>query len=1063
MNKENIYRAIGNISDKYVVEVMNDINRLDKYSEYPEISLNCSENEGVIKVSVIRKKKTMLRLFVAVITLVITGAVLTAVFMGLNKEDKEDFEKIENYFKEDTTFEISDNIVAVEQIAGNYENLYFSGYMYKGTEKQVVSLIDKSQNKTDNIDVSGYDGIFSSLSIDDKYIWMRLEDTNNTDYILRANRDTLKISDSIELAGNEGVSHIRKLEDGNYMIEKYIMDDDEVTSFYMSIYDEELNEISDCMFFEKSQLENGVSFKGYTVDTDGCYYTLYSDENENVNMYKYNSDGSLLFEKENVTADMEGVLYGAFIDRNGSPVIYTHLEEAGNIYNFNVFDADTGEISQRYEAELKGEQTSLCLMMVDSSKTKEYDFAYISEGIIFGYRFEEEENIVVANLDKYGNENLEYNSVTVCENLLLASGCDLSDMESGIFLCESDLNGDIRNYYKPDGAISKIKTSENKGVYVLESIYSSEKDDVSNYVVELDKNFNIVKRTYTGEGYSESFSVDKYGNIALYQFGNSIALYTPDGVKKGEISVEPDTLLFDSNGECYVVVNGSGHGTSLSKIDFEKNKLTEIYKLDYRIKSICEGFGKYDVCFIFDDGVYGYSIKNNNIKEIINWVDSDIEERCEQVCVFDNDTIVYRYYYYYDSTNRENIKLIRRVSEETLKSIQKRQVIELAGNFVNSDIHNVITEFNKSNDRYRIHINDFSKYSEHGAGFFCDSGVSSLDQEIIKGNTPDMIIFASDFDMIKYINMNVFEELDIVFENHEVKKEDYFEEILDAYKFNGKQYAIPLNFSLNCLSGKQSLLGDKKGISFDKFFNLNNGEKIFYNSHYDELVAYLIYYNISEYIDFEKGVCNFENENFISLLEFIKSYGMTLEDFNKKIFLNDDEGDKYTFRIAKEHCLLQLEKISNFDYLNYLYDNFESEPGFIGLPSDSSDSVAVSSDYTISVFSKSQKKEGAMEFIRYLLSEQSQLNGCKTYSYQDSFPIKKSVFDMLAGNIEGMNDKTDKILSLISSVSKTTLSDSSVRKIIKEQTDIFFNDNQSAEETAKNIQNKVTLYLNEIM
>ena len=42
----------------------------------------------------------MLRLFVAVITLVITGAVLTSVFMGLKKEDKEDFEKIENYFKE---------------------------------------------------------------------------------------------------------------------------------------------------------------------------------------------------------------------------------------------------------------------------------------------------------------------------------------------------------------------------------------------------------------------------------------------------------------------------------------------------------------------------------------------------------------------------------------------------------------------------------------------------------------------------------------------------------------------------------------------------------------------------------------------------------------------------------------------------------------------------------------------------------------------------------------------------------------------------------------------------
>ena len=47
-------------------------------------------------------------------------------------------------------------------------------------------------------------------------------------------------------------------------------------------------------------------------------------------------------------------------------------------------------------------------------------------------------------------------------------------------------------------------------------------------------------------------------------------------------------------------------GLKWEDIDFEKNKLTEIYKLDYRIKSICEGFGKYDVCFIFDDGVLHY-------------------------------------------------------------------------------------------------------------------------------------------------------------------------------------------------------------------------------------------------------------------------------------------------------------------------------------------------------------------------------------------------------------------------------------------------------------------------
>ena len=136
-----------------------------------------------------------------------------------------------------------------------------------------------------------------------------------------------------------------------------------------------------------------------------------------------------------------------------------------------------------------------------------------------------------------------------------------------------------------------------------------------------------------------------------------------------------------------------------------------------------------------------------------------------------------------------------------------------------------------------------------------------------------------------------------------------------------------------------------------------------------------------------------------------------------------------------------------------------------------------------------------MEFIRYLLSEQSQLNGCKTYSYQDSFPIKKSVFDMLAGNIEGMNDKTDKIFSLISSVSKWILTAAftifagicgiygfaapaidkmntlllKLYELTNELEQLITNvevktgERVISEETAKNIQNKVTLYLNEIM
>ena len=40
--------------------------------------------------------------------------------------------------------------------------------------------------------------------------------------------------------------------------------------------------------------------------------------------------------------------------------------------------------------------------------------------------------------------------------------------------------------------------------------------------------------------------------------------------------------------------------------------------------------------------------------------------------------------------------------------------------------------------------------------------------------------------------------------------------------------------------------------------------------------------------------------------------------------------------------------------------------------------------------------------------------------------------------------------------------DSSINKIIDEQMEIYLNDGQNAAETAKNIQNKVSVYLKEI-
>ena len=56
----------------------------------------------------------------------------------------------------------------------------------------------------------------------------------------------------------------------------------------------------------------------------------------------------------------------------------------------------------------------------------------------------------------------------------------------------------------------------------------------------------------------------------------------------------------------------------------------------------------------------------------------------------------------------------------------------------------------------------------------------------------------------------------------------------------------------------------------------------------------------------------------------------------------------------------------------------------------------------------------------------------------------------------------EKVNNLISSASVTSLSDSKIREIINEQTSLYYSDVRSAEDTAKNIQKKVSMYLKEI-
>ena len=141
MNREDLYRAIGGISDRHIADVCSKICS-------DTISMHHSPNERTIEVSVVRKKKRTISIILAA-ALLIGSVAAAAVFMGTRKDKKEYTEKkIENYFIEDERFSLPETVYNIDAISADKESIYYAGFMQAGEEsKSVVSVFSIPENK----------------------------------------------------------------------------------------------------------------------------------------------------------------------------------------------------------------------------------------------------------------------------------------------------------------------------------------------------------------------------------------------------------------------------------------------------------------------------------------------------------------------------------------------------------------------------------------------------------------------------------------------------------------------------------------------------------------------------------------------------------------------------------------------------------------------------------------------------------------------------------------------------------------------------------------------------
>lgn len=400
-----------------------------------------------------------------------------------------------------------------------------------------------------------------------------------------------------------------------------------------------------------------------------------------------------------------------------------------------------------------------------------------------------------------------------------------------------------------------------------------------------------------------------------------------------------------------------------------------------------------------------------------------------------------------------------------------RALVTLSAFFLTDDMQNAVAAFNKTNTEYYVEI----QTAEDGT-----TASEYWDREMIElmaGRGADLFTKNAQFIFTTFIEKGIIEDLTPYIER-DIPTEDYLENSLYAYAYDGKVYAIEPSFSISFLAGSRELFGDASG------WNLEDASRLMKD--HPELLAFESYSSpgsfLKDYLAFG-NVDYTDYENLRACIEFDKAYSKTLPSD--------------TPAIPGQSVLVTSEDLHNVLGWADCEALYGQELTPIGYVNEQEEGILHSS-IAWSINSASKQKEGAWAFLRFLLSEEYQREFRHDYTFsplkaileeqleQYSKPMTNTFYVEELGQevtitqgytlsrasganfpnsveIECMTpEQLQTVENLIARSKVNCFSwDQTAQQIIMEEAEAYFNDRSTLDEVMKNIQNRIDLYVSE--
>ena len=361
----------------------------------------------------------------------------------------------------------------------------------------------------------------------------------------------------------------------------------------------------------------------------------------------------------------------------------------------------------------------------------------------------------------------------------------------------------------------------------------------------------------------------------------------------------------------------------------------------------------------------------------------------------------------------------------------------------------MLKDFNLSQDTYRI---DWTFYTD--SQYADGEPADLLRTALIAGQGPDLFAFYTNgYSPAPLAAEDVCVDL-LPLMGGEITRDALLPGLYDLMQADGALYQLPLTVSVDTLIAPSRLIPEP-GVTFAEFEQARSRipdgwVPIDSWNTPDNLFHFCVPFCIGAYTDKIAGTCDFETQGFYDCLAWCKTWG----------------GDGSTPE-AQETTLVKITSIRGVDQLagrsEYVERNWFGEPGYTyaGFPTQSGGGSVYQVLTSLGLGPQCSDPDGAKTFFEF----------CFSYSQDGELPASFARLQSeLAAYKAADPDRGEKTLSeadaaqfcaLLDSITVLAGLDGQLSEIIREEAAGYFAGSMTAEQAARNIQSRASLYLQE--